>query len=94
MTAPTGCSISKIEVTTAGRRGSEMEINSQPSTCDDMASTTSQACDSRPGTQSMSPTATPPSAETKAAVSVASKSGPPGRRRSELPWRRIKMKRA
>ena len=51
-TVLTGWSISTIEVSTAGRRGSDTEMSSQPSTCEESASSTSQACDSRPGTQS------------------------------------------
>ena len=90
----TGWSISTIEVSTAGSRGSDTEIRSQPSTCDDRARSTSQACDSRPGVQSMSPTTMPPSAENTAPLSVASNSGPAGRRSSALPWRRIRMKSA
>ena len=71
-----------------------MLISSQPSTWEVSASTTSQNCDSALGHQSRSPTAIPPSAEKTAAVSVASNSGPAGRRSSLLPWRRIRMKSA
>ena len=59
----TGWSMSRIEVSTPGRRGSDTEISSQPSTWEDSASSTSQPCASRSGTQSMSPTASPPSAQ-------------------------------
>ena len=48
-TVLTGWSISTIEVSTAGRRGSDTEIRSQPTTCEESASSTSHACDSRPG---------------------------------------------
>ena len=61
--------MSTIEVITAGSRGSDTEISSQPSTCEESASSTSQACASRSGTQSMSPTAIPPMAENSAPLS-------------------------
>jgi hypothetical protein len=78
-------------VIAAGSRGSDTEISSQPSTCDESASSSSHACDSSPGTQSMSPIAIPASAEKTAADSVASNSGPAGWRRSLPDWRRIRM---
>jgi hypothetical protein len=93
-TVLTGWSIRTIEVSTAGRRGSDTEISSQPSTCEDSASSTSQAWDSRPGTQSMSPTTIPPIAENSAPLAVASSKGPAGLRSSLFPWRSTRMKSA
>ena len=43
MTDPTGWMVSSSEVKAAGRRGSEAEISSQPSTCEVSASVASHA---------------------------------------------------
>ena len=76
-------------MTTAGSRGSEIEISSQPSTCDERASRISQPCAAGPGVKSRLPVGTPQIATTAADASVASKSGPAGRRTSSLPARRV-----
>jgi hypothetical protein len=76
MTEPTGCSVSVIAVSSAGRRGSDTEISIQPSTWEVSARVISQACDSRPGKKSMSPTISPAIAAAKVLVRVASNSGP------------------
>ena len=44
ITEQTGWSVSETDVTTAGRRGSEMAISSQPSTCELSASRISHPC--------------------------------------------------
>src|ERR1044071_6001419 len=81
-TEQTGWNVSKIDVVTAGRRGSEVEMRSQPSTCDESASSTSQPIADHDGVRSRSPTATPIKAQPRAEANVAVKSGPAGRRRS------------
>ena len=70
-TEQTGCSVSRIDVTTAGSRGSDAEISSQPTTCDESAS--SRASPSRPGRRQVevamtSPIAAQPIAEESVAV--------------------------
>ena len=77
-TAQTGCSVSETDVTTAGSRGSEIVISSQPTTCELSASRISQPCAEGDGVRSRSPTASPISADPTAAASVASNSGPAG----------------
>ena len=84
-TVPTSCSVSRIDVATAGRRGSEIEINSQPSTCDESASRTSQPVAARPGVRSSSPAGSPKTATPTADAAVASSSGPAGRRMTAFP---------
>src|SRR6266576_1608782 len=88
ITDSTGCSVSRIEVTTAGSRGSELEISSQPTTCDDKASSTSQPVAEREGVRSRSPITDPIAAQQIAAERVAVNSGPAGRRRSLLACRK------
>ena len=73
-----GWSVSDTDVTTAGSRGSEIVISSQPSTCELSASRISQPCAASDGVRSRSPTARPMSAQPIADASVASKSGPAG----------------
>ena len=48
-TEPTGWTVRIIDVSAAGRRGSETEISSQPSTCELSASSTSQPADGHAG---------------------------------------------
>jgi len=84
---PTGWIVSSTEVWAAGRRGSELAISSQPTTCELSASNTSQPCAGQLGARSASPTTSPAAIATTAATAVASKSGPAARRRS-LPLER------
>src|SRR5205823_13572257 len=84
-----GGSVSRIEVVTAGSRGSDIEINSQPVTWDDSASNTSQPVAAHEGVRSRSPTTAPIAAQPTADARVASNSGPAGRPRSRLPSRSV-----
>ena len=79
-------------MTTAGRRGKDVEISNQPSTCDDNASRMSQPVADHDGVRSRSPTTAPIAATPSAAANVAVKSGPAARRRSRLPWRKVSRK--
>ena len=81
-----------IDVSAAGRRGSETEIRSQPSTCELSASRISQPADGHSGAMSSAPIATATTSAAAAATQVASNSGPAGRRRSSLPWRSVSRK--
>jgi hypothetical protein len=91
-TEPTGWIVRIIEVSAAGRRGSEIEISSQPSTCELSASSSSQPADGHAGTMSSAPSASAASSDATAATHVASNSGPAGRRRSSLPCRSVSRK--
>jgi len=42
ITEQTGWNVSRIELVTAGSRGNDVEISSQPTTCDERASSSSQ----------------------------------------------------
>src|SRR5207247_422237 len=84
-TEHTGCSVSRIEVTTAGRRGSEIEISSQPTICEENASRISQPVADNEGVRSRSPMPAPIAEQKTADASVAVKRGPAGRLRSRLP---------
>ena len=87
MTEQTGWNVSRIDVVTAGRRGSEVEISSQPSTCEERASRISQPIAAQEGVRSRSPTTAPIAAQPIADANVAVNSGPAGRLRSRLPSR-------
>src|SRR4051794_13441402 len=91
-TEHTGWNVSRIDVVTAGRRGSDVEIRSQPSTCDDSASRINQPVADHDGVRSRSPTTAPIAAQPSAAANVAVKSGPAGRRKSRLPSRSASRK--
>ena len=56
-TEPTGWTVRIIDVIAAGRRGSEVEISSQPSTCEESASRISQPADGHAGARSSTPSA-------------------------------------
>ena len=71
ITDSTGWSVSRIDVTTAGNRGNELEINSQPMTCEDSASSTSQPVAESEGVRSRSPMTSPIAAQPIADESVA-----------------------
>ena len=89
-TEQTGWSVKRIEVMTAGSRGSELAISSHPATCDDSASRISHPVADHDGVRSRSPTTAPIAAHPIAAASVASYRGPANRRRSRLPWRSVR----
>src|SRR5580765_868001 len=88
MTEQTGWKVSRIELVTAGSRGSDVENKSQPTTWDESARRISQKVAAHDGGRSRSPTTTSMAAQPIAAANVAVKSGPAGRRRSRLPSRR------
>ena len=92
ITEPTGWMVSSTEVTAAGRRGRETEINSQPTTCELSASRISQPVASQPGVRSSSPRSAPAGMQTSAQTAVASSRGPAGRRRSRPASRSRRMK--
>ena len=54
-TEPTGWTVSSIEVSAAGSRGSETEISSQPTTCEVSASVHQPAVRRPGGTRSVTP---------------------------------------
>ena len=58
--------VSSSEVRAAGRRGSDVLMSSQPSTCDVRARVTSQACAGHSGTRSASPSRSPAATEATA----------------------------
>ena len=91
-TEQTGWSVSETEVTTAGSRGSEIAIRSQPSTCELRASRISHPCADQLGVQSRSPLASPISAQPIAAAKVASSNGPAGPITPRPPWRSVSRK--
>jgi hypothetical protein len=76
-TEQTGCRVSRIELTTAGSRGSDVDISSQPITCAERASTISQPVAAHDGVRSRSPTTAPIAAQPSADASVATKRGRP-----------------
>ena len=81
-----------IDVSAAGRRGSEIEISSQPSTCELSASRISQPADGHAGRDVVGAERERRDSAATAATQVASNSGPAGRRRSSLPWRSVSRK--
>ena len=88
-TEQTGWSVSETEVTTAGSRGREIAISSQPSTCELSASSISHPCADQLGVQSRSPYARPISAHPIAEANVASSNGPAGPTTPRPPWRSV-----
>ncbi|HXV33886.1 MAG TPA: hypothetical protein VD769_07745 [Gaiellaceae bacterium] len=70
-TASAGWSVSVIDVSAAGRRGSAAAIRSQPATCDVRARSASHPCAGQAGSSSSSSRASPTGRVTTAAERVA-----------------------
>ena len=92
MTAQTGWNVSRIEVVTAGSRGSDVEISSQPRTWDDSASRISQTdrCPGRRQVEVADEGADRGAADRRCERRREERAG--RRRRSRLPWRSASRK--